>query len=71
MTVVVELVAVVLLIGAVRFEQLHAGLAKALTTIAEFPLDLTAEIVAFDLENFDRTRFFFVRHGTRRWAQRR
>ena len=56
-------VAVVLLVGAVVLQQLDAVLAEEVVAVAQLLGDLAAQVVAFDLDDFDGTEFWFVRHG--------
>ena len=50
-------VAVVLLVGAVMLQQLDAGLAEKVVRVAQLRADIAAQVVALDLEDFDRAEF--------------
>ena len=56
-------IAVVLLIRPVMLQQLNAGLAEEVVAVAQLGADVAAQIIALDLEDFDRTEFWFVGHG--------
>ena len=54
-------VAIVLLIGAVVLQQLDAGLAEEVVAVAQLLADIAAQVVALDLEDFDRTELWLRR----------